>query len=479
MARRVVTDDSHPSINYTGSWVSEGPVDSISNEYNGTVHKTTTGGSSLSFHFQGDRMTVFATLVNISTGLPRVTLSIDNDTPRVLNETGNIKPRSNYTLWSHCQVFLVINLADDRHTATLSVEEASEEHPFYFDFYSARNADWGGTVIVDDHDGYVAYTGDWVGEGIIEEYNHTAQRSPSLPGGTATLKFNGTSVRVYGAVKNEPWDILSFTLDSNSSSRTTFTGSSDKEYGWNSLLYQVDGLAPTVHRLVVTNLNSTPLYLDYFTYDSVGPPLDAHVVDPPTVSNQPGIGGTSNQNPIPTKKPATGAIVGGVLGGIALVLLIGALFYYRRRRSIIQVGHFEPKMKGITVHPFTSLPNASAPRRPRRPRKGELAVSAGLASENVLMHNASGRDDADGSIINGSGYPPILGPSEGEPIPLTSQRDQPVFPAAARTAKTPAGRTSVPRNIEQVAEVVSRPAPRPTTNPGSSQLISPPPAYHD
>jgi hypothetical protein len=83
-------------------------------------------------------------------------------------------------------------LGDERHTATLSIDEASEEHPFYFDFYSARNAYWGGTVFVDDHDGYVAYTGDWEGGGIIEEYNHTSYKTPATPGGTATLKFNGS-----------------------------------------------------------------------------------------------------------------------------------------------------------------------------------------------------------------------------------------------------------------------------------------------
>jgi hypothetical protein len=54
MARRVVTDDLHPSITYTGAWISEGPIDSVSNEYNGTVHKTITAGSSISFPFTGE-----------------------------------------------------------------------------------------------------------------------------------------------------------------------------------------------------------------------------------------------------------------------------------------------------------------------------------------------------------------------------------------------------------------------------------------
>jgi hypothetical protein len=290
----------------------------------------------------------------------------------------------------------------------------------------------------------------------------------------------GTSVRVYGAVRNDPWDIINFTIDSTSS--TIFTGSSDKEYGWNSLLYQVDGLAPAVHQLVVTNLNSTPLYLDYFTYDSVGPPLDAHVVDPPSASNlpnQPGLGWTGDQNQ--AKKIPAGAIVGGVLGGTALLILIGALIcYHRRRRSLT---HLDPDhldymrgIKGFVVRPFTSPPDPSTSRRRRRPTKGELAERAGRAPENALMHHANRpMDEEEGSTISGSGYPPTLDLSERD-NPTGSQREQPQL----RPMKNPATRTGGPRNTERDAgdlphQSISSPIP----NPSSSQLVSPPPAYHD
>jgi hypothetical protein len=80
---------------------------------------------------------------------------------------------------------------DDIHTATLSVDEASEEHPFYFDFYTTRSTEPGGTVLVDDHDVFIAYTGDWVSGGLREEFNNTNYQSPRTPGGTASLRFNG------------------------------------------------------------------------------------------------------------------------------------------------------------------------------------------------------------------------------------------------------------------------------------------------
>ncbi|PVF92555.1 hypothetical protein CPB86DRAFT_744143 [Serendipita vermifera] len=478
---RIIVDDSHPSISYDGTWVSQGVISSTSNEYNGTVHKTVAGGSSVSIPFQGDRIAIFSTLVNLTTGLPQVTLSVDGDTPRGLNATGNITPNARDILWSHCQIFTVTDLGDGTHTATLAVNEASQEHPFYFDFYTIRSAREGSnTTIVDDHDVFVAYTGNWESGGVKKEFNNTNYRSPFTPGGTASLRFNGTAVSVYGFVRDNPAELISASLDSDLSIGTIFSGEPGQNYSWHTRLYHADELTPGVHRLVLTSFNSTPVYLDYFIYDSIGPPLDAHTIDDP---NQPGTGPTGPQV---SRKTSAGAIAGGVLGGIALGVLLAALFYFyrRRRRKSMQ---FEPvpalqtmqSASGTGITPFTSTPASTPSPRRRGQRKGEVVPPiAGGSSNSGLIPDRT--DDSHGSQITSTGYPPSSDLSTGDNFPSTSRPQPGGLLNPPTTSKQPFTRTEAPLNLGGgVNNPMQQPIASPSINLDSGRVMSPPPAYSD
>lgn len=191
MPERVIVDDTDPSITYTGNWTLESAYDTDSKEYNGTIHKTVTPGSSLSFRFHGSRLTIFGTLLRPTTGGPASNLTIDSASPYIFNSTGDVKPRLNSGVWSHAELYTILNLAHTNHTATLKVGNVSETHPFYFDFYTALTGQYYAPVIIDDSNPRVLYGGNWEKLGVKEEYLGTVHRSPPNPGGTATLRFNG------------------------------------------------------------------------------------------------------------------------------------------------------------------------------------------------------------------------------------------------------------------------------------------------
>jgi hypothetical protein len=244
-----------------------------------------------------------------------------------------------------------------------------------------------------------------------------------------------------------------------------------------------------VHRLVLTNLDSTPVYLDYFIYDSVGPTLDAHVSDTP---NQPGLGWTGPEVTQSPKKVSAGAIVGGVFGGIALALLLGALIYYyrRRRRQSIQFDHVSPTQTmrsttGTGVTPFTPISASSpSPRHHRRPRKGEVvpAFASRPVDNGPLLHTEQ-LDGSEGSTITSTGYPLSTELSARDNFPSTSRRDRAqadVVPNLPRTTKQPFIPTGANLDLRRGTEgLIQHPRTSPSTNLDSSQPMSPPPAYHD
>ncbi|PVF92552.1 hypothetical protein CPB86DRAFT_801918 [Serendipita vermifera] len=453
MAKRFIVDDSHPSIAYTGKWQSLRSVGSETNEYNGTVHKTTTPGSSIRFHFHGDRITVWGTLVNPSTGLPGVTLSLDGDTPRTLNATGNITPAANATSWSHVQLWSIEDLTDDDHTVTLAVDEVNKDRPFYFDFFTARTVEPGGSVIVDDKDTSIAYDGDWTLAGSIEDYYQTVHKS-AAPGAKATFQFNGTAVQVYGTAARGNRDVFTFTLDS--SSITTYSVVSNQPSDRHTLLYEIKDLTPTLHRLVITTLNPQPAYLDYIVYDSS---LDANGTNEPSTDPTP-------------RKSSTGAIVGGVVGGIAFILLLGALIYYRRRKRSGQSEqpYSEQSIKNIPISPFESEQPRGGEPVPRN-EKHELPY-VHPALNNRTMHPNEQNGDTDRSNVN-SRDPPLMGDSAS----AAYREDRPQLSSSSRLEEQ-SPPSLVSRNPAQDIGGLQGQHRSPTGNTDVDDRMPPPPAYY-
>jgi len=124
-------------------------------------------------------------------GAPNSTFTVDNSPPLRLNSSGNLIPRANSSFWAYVMFFDANNLEDGDHTAVVTVDEASLEFPFYFDFFTVTGAKGQRNVIVDDADDTITYTGDWIDDGSYKDYLGTNHESPSAPGGSATIEFNG------------------------------------------------------------------------------------------------------------------------------------------------------------------------------------------------------------------------------------------------------------------------------------------------
>ncbi|OCH93939.1 hypothetical protein OBBRIDRAFT_748654 [Obba rivulosa] len=244
-------------------------------------------------------------------------------------------------------------------------------------------------ITVDDAAPSVVYSNGWVLDTPSSaEYNQTKHGATSA-GLTATFKFTGTGVEVYGSlgsidVYGRP--VSSYSVDGVQQGTYQAPIINPGFAETNVLFFRSPLLGPTTHTLVVTNQNGTApstLWLDYFVYTpsddtasisvspshasqsalssgSISNPASASLSStaqgsaslssqsptlPPTTSGliqttSSGSGASAaSTSPVVasrTSKSHTGAIAGGVIGGVAALGLIAALLYFFQRRKNIR-----------------------------------------------------------------------------------------------------------------------------------------------
>ncbi|KAH9884974.1 hypothetical protein C8Q73DRAFT_348199 [Cubamyces lactineus] len=185
----------------------------------------------------------------------------------------------------------------------------------------------------------------------------------SLKGATATFKFTGTAVSVYGAVGDVAdygWPSSSYAIDGQvyeTYNFVTAAGLSDvTQVRYQVPYFTVQDLPAGEHTLVITNTNGTSpntYWLDYIRFY----PFDNSTASVPTSSgtgvssSQTSASVTDAQNtsstPTPTSQNPTsgadstssgsqsnGAVIGGAIGGVVAVAIaaIIAMFLYLRYR---------------------------------------------------------------------------------------------------------------------------------------------------
>jgi hypothetical protein len=126
-----------------------------------------------------------------------------------------------------------------------------------------------------------------------------------------------------------PVEIASYTLDGGSPNTVNIPPSTPAspnitgDLSWNYQLFTVPASDSGLHTLTVTALQPNMLYLDFF------------LVLSPTAFIPTGNVSTAVVTPSPKGDPSTGAIVGGTIGGVVLLVgLILITILFRRRRRL-------------------------------------------------------------------------------------------------------------------------------------------------
>jgi hypothetical protein len=219
--------------------------------------------------------------------------------------------------------------------------------------------------------------------------------------------------------------------------------------------------------LVITALNPQPAYLDYIVYESLNTSLDAGGIDQPV---------PEPINPAP-KKSSTSAIVGGVLGGLAFLILVGALVYYLRRRRPVQFerSDSEYSIKVIPMSPFTIEPSHGGGQPAQR--KGMFdshPVGLALTSNGILQRDQ--HCDLTESI------PDTCDPSAEDSAGTNDLRSQPLSslqPSSTRLKRGSNLHSPVPRNSVRDIGGLPRQHASLVADITSNDLMPPPPAYYD
>ncbi|KAF8878216.1 hypothetical protein BD779DRAFT_1555101 [Infundibulicybe gibba] len=207
----------------------------------------------------------------------------------------------------------------------------------------------GQTVIVDDDDPSISYSGHWSrnepfitseGAGGLPFHNGTHQST--TPGDTASIRFTGASVAVYGIF---PWATLgsmsvTYTIDNSNNTKTYQITPSllEKEPQLNFQFFSEGSLAPGNHTLSmnITEISNLTFVMDYLTYSAsfdsltTTPNITAPTTPAPSTSPSTSLP-TGSSSPTHSNNGLVRGVVGGV-AGIIVVLAIALFIIYKRRR---------------------------------------------------------------------------------------------------------------------------------------------------
>ncbi|KAG5644964.1 hypothetical protein DXG03_007334 [Asterophora parasitica] len=329
-------DDADNRIRYEGSgWVqditgSQDEFGTFGATYNHTLHATTFN-DSLAFSFQGSSIKVFGSVnlsptygnaINDAASRPPWECFVDN----VSIGTSKLTPyRENN--WVLCENN---HIGEGPHELTLNIT-MRRGTTFWIDYlqYSpSQEPPDKSVIVVDSNDPALSYDGSWR-QTVSGQMMQTTTK-----GGKAEFNFTGTQLTWVGYIPVElPGNSssASYAIDGGSPNSFNLYGHppTDGTSSFNQLFFTTPQLAPGPHSIAVTyngNAQYTPLTLDYI-YLTTSPSKIAAGADP---SADPSAGFTKPLGA--TKRVRVGAIVGGVIGGVAVVILIAFIFFWRARR---------------------------------------------------------------------------------------------------------------------------------------------------
>ncbi|KAF7340814.1 hypothetical protein MSAN_02110600 [Mycena sanguinolenta] len=337
--RRIVVDDTDPAINYSSNeWFPANvtQLNTLGNfgfVWNGTTHSTTANGATLSFAFNGTSIEVLGTIVNTDDGLNTALWVCKVDGVVLANGTNPYisVPENNWVLCNQD------TLPAGPHNLTLLVQTPNA--PFYLDsiqYTPTPDVSFDGAVLaLSADDSAISYSSGWkfyTVEDTVEDTELIAQAN----GAQVTLNFHGTSATLTGFVPHElahNATTAAYSVDGGPATTFALAGlaADSNTTSYNVPILSVSGLTPAAHNIVVTYGGAeqyTPLVVNtWFITNST-------IAAPPSTSSSASIPSHTSTSGGTTKHTPTGAIAGGVVGGLALIGLLAALgFWLRRRRQ--------------------------------------------------------------------------------------------------------------------------------------------------
>ncbi|KAF8649112.1 hypothetical protein AX16_006010 [Volvariella volvacea WC 439] len=209
-------------------------------------------------------------------------------------------------------------------------------------------------VMVDDDDtNQFTFVGDWARDLNLfsgplngRPFGNATHRARTV-GDQMRFRFAGTTVSLYGIFD---WTrdgniTANYTIDATSSTEITYTSSASASTAAfiqqpNFLLFQSNALTPGEHTLVVTitDIFNQTLIIDYAAYRPSFSRLSDMPVWAPfgsptqTAVEAPSNGESSNDHK--SNGPPIGAIVGGVIGGLSLIIIGLLVWWFSRRRRL-------------------------------------------------------------------------------------------------------------------------------------------------
>ncbi|KAF8797652.1 hypothetical protein BYT27DRAFT_7265536 [Phlegmacium glaucopus] len=346
--RFIIVDDVDSEIQYTGPWFrDEGSLDdSLLNgpTYLGTLHGTKSN-ASLSFTFNGTQFKVLGTLnTRIDSGVADPTwqcfiddISIDPHTPGPSPSDVSVinAPSNNWVLCEHDM------LLDGPHIITVNATVLKNQ-PFWIDniqYVPSTSVSLDqAVVVVDNLDPQLQYGPGWQG--------FVFTNMTTFAGSMLTFNFIGVSLSWYGvifpgySVNSSP---ATYSIDGQTPTTFLLRG---LPVDYNLKFFETSPLTAGPHTLKVVyeGTNSTPLTLDYLIIQNGTLPStttsvssDATSVSSDATSSTTG-NGTSGASTSMKGSTPVGTITGGVIGGIALIVLaiVGLLLLRRHQKRATQ-----------------------------------------------------------------------------------------------------------------------------------------------
>ncbi|KAJ7619665.1 hypothetical protein FB45DRAFT_162416 [Roridomyces roridus] len=251
------------------------------------------------------------------------------------------------------------------------------------------------TSLIDDQDPSITYTGSWVVGGTIHEHDDTVSSSTKV-GDHFSVPFQGTEITVFGTFDATSTGVKTlYSIDNAAGTIVTSQASGNGLDDYQQPFWQSGTLSSGNHTLVVTmkSINSDDgdgegtIWFDYFQVTG-GPtetPNTNTQSSPSGTSSSPSSSSasqssasssatnTSSSSPSPSSSAgaiASGSsshagLIGGVVGGVAvliLFLLCGLFFLRRRQRQQNSVSNAHPVYYGPNSGPGMAFVQGGTPK---------------------------------------------------------------------------------------------------------------------